>query len=187
MPNPRLASRYAKSLVDLAQEKGQLETVYSDMLFLQALCKSSKEFVGVIKSPIIASDKKNKIVAAITDGKVSEITKLFNQLLITKGRESDLPEIVNAVIDQYNLINNIQKVQITTAVEISEALKQEIVNKVTKENGFNKVELETKIDEKLIGGFVMEYNNMLVDASVLRDLKDIKKQFDKNLFIQALR
>ena len=187
MPNPRLASRYAKSLVDLAQERSQLEMVYADMLFLQALCKSSKEFVGVIKSPIITSDKKNKILTAITDGKVSEITKLFNKLLVTKGRESDLPEIVNAFIDQYNFINDIHKVQITTAVEISEALKQEIVNKVTKENGFKKVELETKIDEKLIGGFVMEYNNMLVDASVLRDLKDIKKQFDKNLFIRALR
>lgn len=187
MPNPRLASRYAKSLVDLAQERSQLETVYADMLFLQALCKSSKEFVGVMKSPIITSDKKNKILAAVTDGKVNEITKLFNKLLVTKGRERDLPEIVSAFIDQYNVIKDIHKVQITTAVEISDALKQEIVNKVTKENGFSKVELETKLDEKLIGGFVMEYNNMLVDASVLRDLKDIKKQFDKNLFIRAIR
>ena len=187
MPNPRLASRYAKSLVDLAQERSQLETVYADMLFLQALCKSSKEFVGVMKSPIITSDKKIRILTAITEGKVSEITKLFSKLLVTKGRERDLPEIVSAFIDQYNVIKDIHKVKITTAVEISDALKQEIVNKVTKENGFSKVELETKLDEKLIGGFVMEYNNMLVDASVLRDLKDIKKQFDKNLFIRAIR
>ncbi|MBS4044266.1 MAG: ATP synthase F1 subunit delta [Chitinophagaceae bacterium] len=187
MPNPRLANRYAKSLVDLAQERNQLETVYADMLFLQKLCKTSKEFVAVMKSPIITSDKKNNVLTAITTGKVSEITQLFNKLLVNKGREFELPEIVNAFIDQYNQINDIHKVQITTAVEITETLKQEIVNKVIKETGFSKVELETKTDDKLIGGFVMEYNNMLVDASVLRDLKDIKKQFDKNLFIQALR
>ncbi len=161
MPNPRLANRYAKSLVDLAQERNQLETVYADMLFLQALCKASKEFVAVIKSPIIASDKKNNVLTAITEGKVSEITKLFNKLLITKGREFDMPEIVNAFIDQYNVIKDIHKVQITTAVEISDELKKAIEQKVTKENGFNKVELETKVNEKLIGGFVMEYNNML--------------------------
>ena len=187
MPNPRLANRYAKSLVDLSQERGELETVYSDMLFLQALCKSSKEFVRVMKSPIISSDKKNQILTKITEGKVSEITTLFNKLLITKGREFNMPEIVNAFIDQYNIINDIHKVHITTAVEISEKLKQEIVNKVTKENGYRKVELETKIDEKLIGGFIMEYNNMLVDASVLRDLKDIKKQFMNNDYVHKLR
>ena len=187
MPNPRLANRYAKSLIDLAQERGQLETVYADMLFLQQLCKSSREFVAVMKSPIITSDKKNNVLKAISEGKVSEITQLFNKLLVSKGREFELPEIVNAIIDQYNEINDIHKVQITTAVEMSETLKQEIVNKVITETGFSKVELESKIDDKIIGGFVLEYNNMLVDASVLRDLKDIKKQFDKNLFVHALR
>lgn len=187
MPNPRLANRYAKCLIDLAQEQNQLEEVYADMLFLQAVCKASKEFVAVIKSPVITSDKKNNILTAITEGKVSEITKLFNKLLVNKGREYDLPEIVNASIDQYNTIKDIHKVQIITAVPMSEELKNSIIDKIKKEAGFTKVELETKLDEKLIGGFVMEYNNMLVDASVLRDLKDIKKQFEKNIFVQALR
>jgi hypothetical protein len=41
------------------------------------------------------------------------------------------------------------------------------------------MELETEVDEKLIGGFVLEFNNNLVDASILRDLKDIKKQFTR--------
>ena len=44
MPNPRLASRYAKAIIDLAVEKGQLEAVYNDMLYLQQLTKVSKEF-----------------------------------------------------------------------------------------------------------------------------------------------
>jgi len=45
------------------------------------------------------------------------------------------------------------------------------------------IELETTVDPKLIGGFLLEFNNNLVDASMLRDLKDIKKQFMKNLFV----
>ena len=187
MPNPRLASRYAKSLIDLSQERNQLEVVYSDMRFLQAICKTSKEFVSLMKSPIVTSDKKNKILTAITEGRVSELTQLFNKLLINKGREFEMPEIVEAFINQYNQIKDIHKVHVTTAQPMSEELKNEIINKVTKENGFSKVELETKVDEKLIGGFTMEYNNMLVDVSVLRDLKDIKKQFEKNIFIHSLR
>ena len=103
MPNPRLAARYAKSLVDLSLEKGQLEAVYADMKYLQAVCKVSQEFVNLLRSPIIQTDKKKAIIDAVTKGKVTEITALFNRLLITKTRESDLPEIVEAFIGQYNL------------------------------------------------------------------------------------
>jgi F-type H+-transporting ATPase subunit delta len=187
MPNPRLAHRYAKSLVDLAQEKGQLETVYADMKYLQAVCKASREFVNLLKSPVIKAEQKNAIVNAVTKGKVSELTAAFNQLLVKKGRESDLPEIAAAFVDLYNEIKGIHRVKLTTAVAVSDELKASIENKVKAAQHLGTVELETVVDEKLIGGFVLEFNNRLVDASVLRDLKDIKKQFSQNLFVQNLR
>lgn len=187
MPNPRLADRYAKSLVDLATEKGQLEAVYADMKYLQAVCKASKEFVSLLKSPVISSDQKNKIVGAVTNGKVSELTALFNRLLVSKGRESDLPEIASAFVDQYNGIKGIHRVKLTTAVPVSDELKKSIEAKVKAGQNLGSVELETAVDEKLIGGFVLEFNNKLVDASILRDLKDIKKQFGANLFVQNMR
>ena len=101
MPNPRLAGRYAKSLIDLAIEKDQLEAVYKDMLFLQAACHGSKEFVSLLKSPVIKADKKDRILDAVTAGKIGVITTAFNKLLLKKGRESYLPEIISAFIDQY--------------------------------------------------------------------------------------
>ena len=51
MPNPRLASRYAKSLIDLAIEKGQLENVYADMQWSAAVCKSNRDFVNLLTQP----------------------------------------------------------------------------------------------------------------------------------------
>ena len=62
MPNPRLATRYAKSLIDLAIEKGQLEKVFADMQWLQAVCKSNRDFVNLLRSPIIKGDTKKKIL-----------------------------------------------------------------------------------------------------------------------------
>ena len=187
MPNPRLAARYAKSLIDLATEKGQLEAVYADMKYLQAVCKASKEFVSLLKSPIIKADQKNSIVKAVTAGKVSELTALFNNLLVKKGRESDLPEIAFAFIDLYNELKGIHRVKLTTAVAFSDDLKKSIETTVQSAQELGTIELETATDEKLIGGFVLEFNNKLVDASILRDLKDIKKQFQKNLFVQNMR
>ncbi len=157
------------------------------MLYLQAVCKASREFVNLLKSPIIKADKKEQIITAVTKDKVSALTAAFNNLLINKGRESDLPEIVNAFIDQYNTLKGIHKVKLTTANAVSENLKNAIVSKVKTEAGLETVELETKVDEKLIGGFVLEFNNNLVDVSVLRDLKDVKAQFKKNIYVHNIR
>jgi len=187
MPNPRLAGRYAKSLVDLAIERNQLETVYKDMQYLQSVCKSSPEFVNVLRSPVINPDKKQNILSAITDGKVSELTSSFNKLLIRKTREEYIPEIVTAVIGLYNEIKGIHTVKLTTATAISEELKQAIVAKMKAETSLQNIELETSVKEELIGGFVLEFNNNLVDASIERDLRDIKKQFSKNIYIQQIR
>src|SRR5882724_8640788 len=107
MPNPRLASRYAKSLLDLAIETGQLETVYKDMLWLQAVCKSNRDFVTLLKSPVIAGDKKIKILDAVSSNHLSKLTTAFNALLIKKSRESNLPEIATAFISQYKDNKNI--------------------------------------------------------------------------------
>src|SRR6266436_2595843 len=104
MPNPRLASRYAKSIIDLSVERGQLETVYKDMQFLQQVFKASRDFVNLLRSPVVNADKKQAIVDAITKNRISELTAAFLRLLINKSRESDLPEIVNAFIMQYNSI-----------------------------------------------------------------------------------
>ncbi|MES2776311.1 MAG: ATP synthase F1 subunit delta [Bacteroidota bacterium] len=187
MQNPRLATRYAKSIIDLALEKKQLDVVYADMQYLDALCKASKEFVNLLKSPIVKGDKKQAVLDAVTKGKVGAITEGFNKLLVSKNRENVLPEIVTAFIDQYNEIKGIHKVKLTTAQPLTEAMKTAILGKITKETPMQNVELEAFTDEELIGGFVLEYNNNLVDASILRDLKDIKKQFMNNDFVMKIR
>src|SRR5437867_13208769 len=106
MPSPRLAFRYAKSLLDLSIEQGQLEKVYADMLLLQTITKSNRDFLNLLRSPIINPEKKDKIVTAVTSGKVSPLTALFNKLLISKGRESALPEIITSFIKQYKDLKN---------------------------------------------------------------------------------
>ena len=187
MPNPRLASRYAKSLIDLAIEKGQLEKVYADMQWLQAVCKSNRDFVNLLRSPIITADAKRKIIAAVTTGNIGEITTAFNSLLISKGREGNLPEIVAAFIASYKEHKNIHTIKLTTATPVSDAVKKSIIEQVKKSAGFQNVEVEEKVDANLIGGFVLQIGDQLVDASIAYDLRAIAKQFENNDFIYKVR
>lgn len=187
MLNPRLAGRYAKSIIDLAVERDQLEVVYNDMQYLQAVCKASREFVILLKSPVVSIDRKNSAITAVTTGRISELTAAFNRLLINKNREFYLPEIVNAFIDQYNAIKGIHRVRLTTAAPVSDEVKKAIVSKITKETSLEHIELESVVKEEIIGGFILEFNNNLVNVSVQRDLRDLKTQFDKNIYVQQIR
>jgi F-type H+-transporting ATPase subunit delta len=187
MPNPRLAHRYAKSLLDLAVEKDQLEQVNNDMLYLQQLTKGSKDFLSLLRSPVISPDKKQGAIAAVTAGKLTEMTAAFTRLLVSKGREGELPEIINAFIKQYKDKKGIHIVKLTTAAPISKEVKNRIVEQVKTTGGIQNIELETVVDPKLIGGFVLQAGDKLVDASIAYDLKEISKQFDNNDFIYKVR
>jgi F-type H+-transporting ATPase subunit delta len=136
---------------------------------------------------VIGSDKKGKILRAILEGKTSQLTSIFIDLLTKKSRESNLPEIVKAFTEQYNEMNNIHQVKLTTATPISEELKAAIVAKVKADTGLEKIELETLVKEELIGGFKLEMRGNLVDASILRDLNDVKKQFANNEYLHSIR
>lgn len=187
MTNPRLAERYAKSLLDLAQEQNKLELVFTDMQMLDGICKTNREFANVLKSPIIKEDKKNKIINSVTEGRINSLTASFIKLLGGKGREANLPEIIEAFVEQYNKVKGIHKVKLTTAVELSEAMKNDFINKIKASEGIQNINLETSVDEKLVGGFVLEMEGRKADASIRRDLLDVQKQFMNNDYIQKLR
>ena len=187
MLNPRVASRYAKSLLDLATEKGQLEAVHADMLYLQQLTQGSREFLGLLRSPVIKADTKIRTINAVTTGKISPVTTAFIQLMTSKAREAVLPEIITSFLQQYKERKGIQTVKLTTAVPVSDALKNEILAQVKKTGGYENLELEETVDPNIIGGFVLQAGDKLIDASVAYDLKNISRQFENNDFIYKVR
>lgn len=183
MQNPRLASRYAKSLIDIAQEMNVLEDVLDDVELIQQICDSNHDFVLMLKSPIVKGDKKTAVLRTILESRIQTVTLSFLNLLVSKGREFYLPEIVEAFTLQYKELKNIRTVNLTTAVAIDENLKKVIFDKVTASVQDGHVELNTHVNEDLIGGFTLEVDDKLFDASVRRDLTDIRNQFTKNLYI----
>jgi F-type H+-transporting ATPase subunit delta len=187
MPNPRLATRYAKSLIDLSKEQDQLENVYKDVLYLKSIFESSQELVNFLNNPVITSDQKLTVVKALDSEKTGELTKSFNRLLIRKGRESYLPEIAEAFIEQYKEYKGILTVTLTTAIPASEEVKNAIINRIKQDGKMKEVELVCVVQENIIGGFILEGNGKRIDASVAYDLTKIKNRFLTNEFIYRFR
>jgi len=187
MSNVRLATRYAKSLIGLATERGELEKVFGDMEWLQSLCKGNRDFVAMLRSPVIKSDTKGKIVKAVAQNNIGLLTNSFIQLLINKGRESALPEITTAFIHQYKEIKKIFPVKLTTAYPLTDDLKKAFVDHIKSTTEMQNIELETIVKEDIIGGFILQTGDKMVDASISYDLKEIAKQFENNDFIYKVR
>ena len=180
----RIATRYAKSLIDLASEQGLLEAVNADIRQLNIATDESREFYLMLKSPIVDSEDKHKIISAIFKGKIHVVTENWLTIMVRKKRESYLPEIIDSFIEQYNQKNKITPVTITTAKPISDGLRNEIIERLKKQANLVKIELTENIDDSLIGGYILRFDNKLIDTSISRGLSILKDEFDNNDYIR---
>lgn len=183
MEGTRVASRYAKSFIDLALEQGVLEKAYADMKLIAEICKANPEFVTFLKSPIINTDKKQAILKAVLEGKLDKITNAYVQLITAKKREIYLAQIAEEFINQYNEKKMILKAIVTTASGIDDTTRQQVLNLV-KGASDSDVILEEKIDKDIIGGFIIRVGDKQVDASIARKLSNLKRGFNENPFVK---
>ena len=173
----KLAGRYAKSLIDLAQEQGKLETVLGDIQAFKA-ANENRDMYMMLKSPIINPTKKRSIIKAIFGESFDEMTMAFTNIVLTKGREEYLPEICEEFINQYRGIKNIISATVISATPLKEDTLRKIKDKIRTEMAQDgTVEVETKIDASLLGGFIIEIGDSLYDASVATRLNKLRKEF----------
>lgn len=187
MNNPRLASRYAKSLIDIATQYDKLEEVHNDIVYLKAVIDQSRDFVLMLESPIINPGKKYKVINSITNGNVSTITETFLKLICNKGREANLPGVVRSFIEQYNTLIGLHLAKLTTATPVSKELVDSFITKIKASTSYDNVQLETVVDDSIIGGYILQMEGKLIDQSILRNLKDVYKQFANNDYLHKLR
>ncbi|HTH81311.1 MAG TPA: ATP synthase F1 subunit delta [Mucilaginibacter sp.] len=171
-----VASRYAKSLIDLAEEQKVLEEVNNDMVFFLQTLKANPQLAAVLANPIISHLKKLNILTDIFSSKVNKVSIAFFKLMINKGRGEVLYATANGFIDLYDIKKNITKASVVSATPLSEANKQKMLDEVKAAVG-GTVILEAKTDPSLIGGFVLTVGDRQLDTSIASSLKKLKKDF----------
>lgn len=184
MADARAASRYVKSLLDLAIEQKALENVHTDMLFFSKVSDENKAFQLMLKSPVIPHDKKRAILAKLFQGKVHKLTMSFFDIITKKNREPLLPVIAKEFHNAYNDFKGIGKATITSAVPLDEKLRKEFEELVKKYSDKKQVELVEKVDPEMIGGFVLNVGDKQIDASIKNKLKALKLTFSQNPYIK---
>jgi F-type H+-transporting ATPase subunit delta len=182
MIETKVAKRYAKSLLDLSNEKGSLDAVANDMKLLASVCDANRELSALLASPIINSDKKLSILKKVFSGKMNQLSIAFFEIITKKGREAYLEAIAKEFNRQYKEMKGIQTAVITSAVGLDENLRSEVYN-IIRKSADSEIELVEKVDKNLIGGFVLRMGDKQYDASVATELKRLTRKFSENPYL----
>ncbi|MBX2964762.1 MAG: ATP synthase F1 subunit delta [Cyclobacteriaceae bacterium] len=185
MAESRVASRYVKSLLGLAQEKQVLDQVHNDMQLFTSVYTQNRSFALMLRSPIIRHDKKNDILHKIFKGNVHALTMAFFDIITRKNREPLLPAIAREFHNAYNKNKGIGTATVTTPFPIDDSLRKEIEGIVRKISSTQQIELIEKIDADMIGGFVLTVGDRQVDASLKNKLKALKTKFSQNPYVKG--
>lgn len=177
MSEIQVATRYAKSLIDLAGEQNALEAVKQDIELFVETCRQNPELQAVLKNPIMSLDKKASILDGIFGGKLHEMILSFFKIVVRKGRSEILYPTAKEFVNQYNIQKNVVKATVTSAAPLSEQNLKHI-EQVVKDSTKGEVILSAIVDPNLIGGFILKVGDRQFDTSISSKLSKLRKEFE---------
>lgn len=184
MANNKINLRYATALYDLAVERDQVEQTYKDVQLIAEVCRSNKDLRLLLKSPVIFTDKKLRIIREIFKDNIGQLTLGFIEVLAKKRREEYLEGIANSLIAIYREAKNIKVAEVTTAVKLDEEQRQYLMSILIKQTG-SQIILEEIIDPSIIGGVIVRMEGVKFDDSIKSKIQALKQEFNVNTYIKG--
>ncbi len=175
MSSLKIARRYAKSVISSAVAAGSVDALATDMSALHSMISASRELRGLLRSPVVTHDVKKKCIDELLSGKVSPLTLSFLHLVIDKGRADLMAEIAVEVGHQIDVLRNIERVTVTSAVELSQPERGRIEAELSKTLGRTIIATYTT-DTAIIGGAVIRVGDQVHDGSLRHQLAVLGKQ-----------
>ena len=175
MRDIRVAKPYARALYEAAVEQNVLADIVADIDYLQELAEGSEEFAQLITSPILSPQFKSETFEQIFTDATHPLTINFLKLLALKQRERYLTAIMDvfsAIVDETagRLV-----AKVTTAVALTPEQEVQLVQHLGAYSG-KQVRLESTIDPEIQGGFIVQLDDTVFDASVAAQLQRLRYQ-----------
>ena len=181
-----IAQRYAKALFDLSVEMNVVEDVKSDMELILSVCSSNKDFMLMLKSPVIRHEKKISVIEKVFTNEISELSLRYLRIITRKKREKFISNIALEFISIYKKFKNIFVLHLESAEALSDDIRKKVVA-LLEDKTKGTIELHEEVKKELIGGFVFSYDNNKYDASIAYQLKKMKKSVAEfNFYISEL-
>ena len=166
-----VSKKWAKALIELTTEDESLskEEVLSDLKNVAETLETSEELSNVINNPSISTEEKQIVICKLFQDRVKPIVYNFLFVLNLKKRMNILGEIVSEFEKELELLKNIVRVDITSAIDLSEEKKSDIRNRIA-EKLQKDVKVSWGVDEDIIAGLIFNIDDTVVDNSIRHKL-----------------
>ncbi len=170
---------YAEALLQVVNENSQIEEMVAEVKQLLELVNESPDLEKALSSPVLEKEAKKKIIIDIFSNKINTSLLNFLKLLADRQRIGILTSILNRFLEIYRQNSNIALATVTSAVELTDEQKGLITKKIINVAGTERLELVTKIDPSLIGGFVASVGSKVIDASLASQIRKLGLSLSK--------
>ena len=167
------AKEYARALLELAAAENETADVEEQLRAVVQTCHDSDYLGKIFYHPQVPIAAKKDMVQKLFRPVLAGFVGNFLLLLIDKRREALLPYILEEYERLADKAGNVCKVEVTTAMPLTEPQKQAFVTKLGGLTGCN-IELLTTVDKRLLGGAVLQIGDKRVDGSILSHLDQLK-------------
>lgn len=178
MRDIRVAKPYARALYDAAVEQNALPAVVADVRGLTETMEQSEEFAQFLSSPLLSPQMKSETFQNLFAESVHPLTLNFLRLLALKQRERYLLAIGDVLLAIVDEAAGRLVAKVTTAVSMTAAQQAELAQQLRAYSG-KEVRLETTVDAAVQGGFIVQLDDTVFDASVATQLRRLKQQLAK--------
>jgi len=174
----RISVRYARAMFNVAKDQNLLDHVHADMELLGHASEKIPAFRNFLENPVMTPSAKKKLLHNMFEGSVSKVTIDFLDLILKNNRLSFINGIARQFGDQYRKFKGITSAILTTAEDIDESTRNNIKQLILVDTK-NKVLLEEKNNNEIIGGFILQVDDKQIDASVRTQLNKIKNELTR--------
>ena len=170
---------YAQALMSLAQQSNLTEQFGEAFRSLSSLLSESKEFKDFVLNPVIKGDDKKAVLKQVMGSDANPYLVNFMMLLVDKRRIVFLEPIVEQYLNLLRKLNQTVLAEVTSATELNDGQKHNLVEKVKAISEARDVELKTSVDPALIGGVIIKVCSKVIDASLRGQLRRISVSLNK--------
>ena len=172
-----IATVYARSLFEVANDKGSLDDVRSQIGEFADAVEDNRDLQVFFFSPYFSTEEKKQALGNLLDG-ADEAVQNFLELLVEKHRMPAIFRIRRELDSLWESENQLLPVTITSAVELDASTVEGIGKAIGEQTG-RKVELTTNVDPDVLGGIVLRVGNSILDASIRNRLEQLRRQVAK--------
>ena len=171
-------NKYAESLLEVAKVQGVSQSVYSDLLEIKQALVNDSTFASFAEDPKVSKEAR---IAFVTETFKGVDTPLMNLLKILADRKQLglIPGIVDAFVEYYNNANQQAKMKVESVYPLSSEELDELGKVFIEKTGYKKLLIENVINESLIGGIRATIGTTVYDGSVINELNQLSKSFQK--------